>query len=58
VYEREPELAPGLAELDNAVLTPHIGSGALRYRELMTEIVMSNVRAALEGRTPPNVVTG
>ena len=56
VYENEPELTPGLAELDNAVLTPHIGSGAGRYRELMTEIVMSNVKAALEGRTPPNLV--
>jgi glyoxylate reductase len=56
VYENEPDLAPGLAELDNAVLTPHIGSGAGRYRELMTEIVMTNVRAALEGKTPPNLV--
>ena len=45
-----------LLALDNVVLTPHIGSGAGRYRELMTEIVMSNVRAALEGKTPPNRV--
>ncbi|MEC9373652.1 MAG: D-glycerate dehydrogenase [Planctomycetota bacterium] len=57
VYEKEPELAPGLAELDNAVLTPHIGSGAGRYRELMAEIVAGNIRAVLEGRTPANEVT-
>ncbi len=56
VYEREPELAAGLAELDNAVLTPHIGSGAGRYRELMTEIVCGNVLAVLEGRETANVV--
>ena len=58
VYEREPELTPGLAELDNAVLTPHIGSGAGRYRELMTSIVSANVRAALDGSEPPNAVRG
>jgi glyoxylate reductase len=56
VYENEPELTPGLAELESAVLTPHIGSGAGRYRELMTEIVMTNVRAALDGAEPPNLV--
>jgi len=56
VYENEPALAPGLAELDNAVLTPHIGSGAGRYRELMTELVSANVRALLEGTDPPNLV--
>jgi len=56
VYEHEPMLTPGLADLDNAVLTPHIGSGAGRYRELMTELVSANARALLEGAEPPNVV--
>lgn len=56
VYEHEPELSAGLAELDNAVLTPHIGSGAGRYRELMTAIVSANVRAILNHEPPPNAV--
>ena len=56
VFEHEPALTPGLAELDNAVLTPHIGSGAGRYRELMTEIVSANVRALIQGEEPPNRV--
>ncbi len=30
VYEREPAMAEGLAECDNAVLLPHLGSATLR----------------------------
>lgn len=57
VYEHEPRLAPGLGELENVALTPHIGSGAGRYREMMAEIVSENLRAALAGKEPPNRVT-
>ena len=56
VFEDEPRLAPGLAECDNAVLTPHIGSAEEKYRELMTEMVAANATAILEGRQPPNLV--
>lgn len=35
VYEDEPELAPGLAELDNVVLAPHIGSASRNTRDRM-----------------------
>ncbi len=53
VYEHEPILTPGLAELDNAVLMPHIGSGAGRYREMMADIACQNVRAILAGEDLP-----
>jgi glyoxylate reductase len=56
VYEEEPRLAPGLAELRNAVLFPHIGSSTLEAREGMARLAAENIRAALEGRRPPNVV--
>ncbi len=56
VFEREPQLHPGLASLENAVLTPHIGSAAGRYREMMTEMVAENARAVLAGKEPPNRV--
>lgn len=56
VYEREPDLAPGLVDLDNVVLTPHIGSAEQRYREMMTEMVCRNAEAMLRGETPPNAV--
>ncbi|MEM9066377.1 MAG: D-glycerate dehydrogenase [Planctomycetota bacterium] len=55
VFEREPEIHPGLVGLDNVVMTPHVGSAERRYREMMTQMVCDNVRAVLlENREPPN----
>ncbi len=56
VFEREPVVHPGLIAAKNAVLTPHIGSGERRYREMMTAMVAGNVRAILEGKQAPNRV--
>ncbi len=56
VYEREPELAPGLAGLDNAVLLPHVGSATFRTRETMARIVVDNVLAVFDGKRPPTLV--
>jgi glyoxylate reductase len=56
VFEREPVVHPGLIAAKNAVLTPHIGSGERRYREIMTAMVAENVRAILAGAEPPNRV--
>jgi len=56
VFEREPELAPGLAELDNVVMTPHIGSAETKFREMMTAMVAANASAMLRGDRPPNLV--
>ncbi len=56
VYEEEPKLAPGLADLPNVVLFPHIGSSTLEAREGMARLAAENIRAALEGRRPPNLV--
>jgi glyoxylate reductase len=58
VYEREPHLTPGLAELENVVLTPHLGSSSAPAREAMGRLVAESVVAALAGRTPPNLVEG
>jgi glyoxylate reductase len=56
VFEREPALHPGLAQLDNVVLTPHIGSAERRFREAMTAMACANAQAILTGNTPPNLV--
>lgn len=56
VFEQEPKVHPELIGLDNAVLTPHIGSAAIRFREAMTEMVLANAAAILEGKPPPNPV--
>ncbi len=54
VYEKEPFLAPGLADLDNAVLLPHMGSATLETRTAMAAKAVDNLLAGLEGRVPPN----
>lgn len=56
VFENEPNLAPGLAQLDNVVLTPHTASATLAAREAMSLIAAKNIIEALEGRVPPNHV--
>lgn len=56
VYEKEPQLSPGLSELDNVVLIPHLGSATMQTRNAMAEIVADNVIAALHGERPPNLV--
>jgi lactate dehydrogenase-like 2-hydroxyacid dehydrogenase len=54
VYEREPELEPGLAELDNVVIPPHLGSATIETRDKMGILAAENILAALSGKTPPN----
>jgi glyoxylate reductase len=53
VYEHEPELEPGLAELDNVVLAPHTASATTGARTAMSRIAAENVIAALEGQPMP-----
>jgi glyoxylate reductase len=54
VYEREPALAPGLAELDNTFLLPHLGSATVDDRVWMMEIAVDNIIAALRGQPLPH----
>jgi len=56
VFENEPELTPGLAELDNVVLTPHIGSASVETRTRMATLAAENIIAYFEGKRPPTVV--
>jgi glyoxylate reductase len=52
VYENEPALAPGLTELPNVVLTPHVGSGTIEDRTLMARMATENLLAGLKGEVP------
>jgi glyoxylate reductase len=56
VYENEPILAPGLSELPNAVLTPHIGSATLESRTAMAVQAVLNLKEGLGGKLLPNIV--
>ena len=50
VFEEEPKMAPGLAELDNVVLTPHTASATEETRGAMSELAAKNIIEVLEGR--------
>lgn len=56
VFEDEPALAPGLVDLPNVVLTPHIASATHRARNEMAEIAARNILAVLAGKDPENPV--
>jgi lactate dehydrogenase-like 2-hydroxyacid dehydrogenase len=51
VYEFEPHPLPGLRELENVVLTPHIASATPQTRSAMARLAAENVLAALAGRS-------
>lgn len=56
VYENEPALAHGLAELENVVLLPHVGSASIETRMKMARMAVENLLAGLRGELPPNLV--
>jgi len=65
VFEGEPALYPGLLELDNVVLSPHIASASTETRRAMAALAVDNVLARFghgphAGRPPtilnPNVL--
>ena len=49
VFEREPEMAAGLAECRNAVIVPHIASASEWTRGGMATLAAANVAARLGG---------
>jgi len=56
VYEDEPALAPGLAELDNAIIPPHIASATFDTRTKMATMAAGNIVSFFKGERPPNIV--
>ena len=56
VFENEPEVHPGLLELDNVVLVPHLGSATIETRTAMGVLAAENAVAVLKGERPPTPV--
>jgi glyoxylate reductase len=56
VYENEPQLEPGLYDLENVMLAPHLGSATIGTRTRMGLLAVDNLLAACEGKVPPNCV--
>ncbi len=49
VFENEPQMKPGLSDLDNAVIVPHIASATGWTRQGMATLAASNVASVLNG---------
>jgi len=56
VYENEPQLTEGMAELENLMLLPHIGSASHETRNIMADLVVDNVLDALQDKIPRSLV--
>ena len=52
VYKNEPNINPRLLNLDNVLLTPHMGSATDEARIAMGEKVIINVKTFLDGHSP------
>ncbi len=57
VFEHEPQVHPGLLELENAVIVPHLGSATIETRTAMATLAARNVVEFLAGRVPLTPVT-
>jgi glyoxylate reductase len=56
VFEREPEIDPGLRGLENVVLIPHLGSATIETRTAMAVLAAENAVAVLAGKIPPTPI--
>lgn len=52
VFAHEPRVPQELLELENVVLTPHLGSATRQTREAMTRVVVDNLLAVARGEPP------
>ena len=57
VFENEPTVHPGLLELENVVLLPHLGSATVETRTAMAVLAAENILAVLDGKDPVTPVT-
>jgi len=56
VFENEPSIEPGLMELDNVIIVPHVASATPDTRIAMGNIVVANISNVLNGRQPVTCV--
>ena len=52
VYEKEPEVHPGLLNLENVLLIPHLASATTETRTAMADLAAANAIAVLNGHAP------
>lgn len=56
VYEHEPAVTPGLQDMKNVILTPHIGNATVEARDAMGKIVADNIGLINDGKKAKYVV--
>jgi glyoxylate reductase len=56
VFENEPDVHPGLLELDNVVILPHLGSATIETRTAMGVLAAENATLVLRGERPKTPV--
>jgi glyoxylate reductase len=56
VYEYEPAVEPALLDLENVVLSPHLGSATVETRTAMAVLAARNAIAAVRGEELPSAV--
>jgi glyoxylate reductase len=56
VFENEPQVEPGLVDLDNVVIVPHIASSTIETRLAMGRIAVNNITKVLRGEAPETCV--
>ncbi|EKT79067.1 glyoxylate reductase [Rhodococcus opacus M213] len=56
VFEHEPAVTPGLVDLPNTVLLPHVGSATVPVRNEMARLCALNAIAMGSNETPPHPV--
>jgi lactate dehydrogenase-like 2-hydroxyacid dehydrogenase len=49
VFEKEPDVHPGLVEQERAVLAPHLGSATTEARTKMAQMCVASITAVLAG---------
>ncbi|MBL0387744.1 D-glycerate dehydrogenase [Tumebacillus sp. ITR2] len=56
VFENEPSVHPGLLELSNVVMVPHVGSSTRETRDNMAILAAENLVRVLQGNRPHSLV--
>ena len=56
VFEFEPDVSRELADMENVVITPHIGTNILEARKAMAREALNGLAGLFQGKKPVNVV--
>ena len=54
VFDGEPRVNPKLVDLENVVLSPHLGSATIEEPVVMGEKVILKVKPFIDGHPPPD----